>query len=188
MIPKYFRTKFCQHLYNLLHEHRWPTGWLIRNIPDDAKMCRHIIWAHMFQNGTIDPRTIFQFTEEQDYQVSVCWRKLLPTDRDVHDMGLESVAERNVGRPDSKRQIYMGFRESVVGPLRAVVTGRGHSVKVVHAPSEGCHHTHLEIVPAGGAVIEKNDRREIAHAVFECFSSSTDYRSEASDAIRAQLS
>ena len=189
MILRYLRTKFCRHLSNLLLKIGLPVNWLICKIPDDNDVCRHIIWKYMYNTatGTVDPRQAFQFQDKDKNCLSVSWRKFAPAIGDVDTIGFSDVAERNKTRQPEKRQIYMGFRESVVRPIRSLTTVRGHTVKVVHAPTEGCHHAHLEIVPAMGVLLQPNDKRDISDELWKCFSKQVDFHSAASDAIRIQL-
>jgi hypothetical protein len=116
---------------------------MVEEIPSEDLVSRHIDspdkW-HPDEKRFIDDR-VFLFRRPDEVE-SVVWRKYAQSIQDVHAKGCErQAAKRSAG---NTIWTYEGATTANVGAIRAITSTDGDRIEVVHEPSEGVHHAHLE--------------------------------------------
>lgn len=130
-------------------------------VPDECVVNRNIFWPNMYDAGVMDKRGRFSFQYKNNKRVeSVIWRKYKPRLESVHALGCAKQYEDNRNRQGKKPRQYKGTIDGEVRDIRGITCLGGHTVEVIHEPSEGTHHAHLQIALNGQTDIPKINKNE----------------------------
>jgi len=122
----------------------------------------------MLQGNELHRENVFHFQKRNGgRKESVVWRAIAITSTDVHDIGRAKEEKDNSVAPE-RGISYVGFLSAEVKAIRDIQGMDGHGFEVVHFPSEGRHHAHIELL-TGPGVSRKQFRNAIKVRLFELF-------------------
>ena len=126
----------------------------------------------LFENpADLDESSQWQFRHDKDRDEcaeSVFWRKYAASNAILHEYGykLESIKNARLTANQKPPVKYDGYREVRVGAVRKIVSGRGHSMDVLHVPEpDNPSHSHIFIRAATGTSPKKLKAPDILELV-----------------------